>query len=162
MNSASETYHPLVPEHRHVFPVAPLPPHRSPQPLQSSSSPHAHRKYTQRMCARTPRPGITHHGARSTEHCAQTRLSLLSVISVCGRGDLPVPMPPTASLGGRCCAAESRCPTTARRLRPPPPCLSRSHGPSDRWRPPTPRIQNSMQQLAATTRLGVKKKIYSN
>eukprot|EP00964_Phaeocystis_antarctica_P137355 scaffold101905_cov27-Phaeocystis_antarctica.AAC.1 len=29
--------------------------------------------------------------------------------------------PPTASLGERCCAAESRLPTTARRLRPPPP-----------------------------------------
>ena len=41
------------------------------------------------MCARTPRAGTTHHGARSTEHCAQTRLSLLSVISVCSRKARP-------------------------------------------------------------------------
>jgi len=52
----------------------------------------------------------------------------------------------------------SVCPTTARRLRPPPPCPSRSHGPSDPHA--NAATQNSMQQLAATTRLGVKKKIY--
>ena len=38
-----------------------------------------------------------------------------------------------------CCTAGSRRPPTAHRPRPPPPCPSRSLGPSDlRWRPPTP------------------------
>ena len=56
---------------------------------------------------------------------------------------------------------------TARRLRPPPSCPSRSHTRAQATlkRPmaaTNAAIQNSMQQLAATTRLGVKKKIYPN
>jgi hypothetical protein len=52
----------------------------------------------------------------------------------------------------------SVCPTTARRLRPPPPCPSRAH--TAQATHANAATQNSMQQLAATTRLGVKKKIY--
>ena len=73
-------------------------------------------------------------------------------------------MPPTASLGGRCCAAESRRLTIYRAPPPTPAAL-----PIALTRPKRPMaatnaaIQNSMQQLAATTRLGVKKKkIYPN
>jgi hypothetical protein len=54
-------------------------------------------------------------------------------------------------------SAESRRPTTARRLRPPPPCPSRTHrahthGPKRPMAATNAAIQNSMQQLAATTR----------
>ena len=57
----------------------------------------------------------------------------------------------TARVGG----FVSRLPTTtARRLRPPPPCLSRSHGPSDRWPATNAAIRNSMQHGSLLRRRG--------
>ena len=80
-----------MPEHRHVSPVAPLPPHRSPQPLQSSSSPgHMHIESTHNACARGHHERASHITALDPLSTV-LGLSLLSVISesVCGRGDLP-------------------------------------------------------------------------
>ena len=74
--------------------------------------------------------------------------------------------PPTGSLarlaGGRSMLHSGQPPptSTARRPRTPPPCPSRTHGPSDlRWRPPPPQSRTPCSGThAATTRLGVKKK----
>jgi hypothetical protein len=54
--------------------------------------------------------------------------------------------------------------TTARRLRHPrrPAHRAHTHGPKRPMAATNAAIQNSMQQLAATTRLGVKTKIYPN
>jgi hypothetical protein len=75
--------------------------------------------------------------------------------------------PPTASLGGRCCAGAQRSAESRPDYRAPSPTHPRrpahrahTHGPKRPMAATNAAIQNSMQQLAATTRLGVKKQIY--